>query len=165
MKNFKKLIENASEDKEKVIDELSKSYEDLIRDKELYTFNVEKEMESRELHKLETFKTSYLNFKLPKFKGYDSAMDIFTFKSAIKKFYEKRTPRTMLPDLLTNNYLEDPALSLVKSVKDISEIRDRLKLAYGDPRSMLKKEISEISKFTALWKFKEPKKLIYGRFK
>ena len=122
-------------------------------------------MESRELHKLETFKTSYLNFKLPKFKGYDSAMDIFTFKSAIKKFYEKRTPRTMLPDLLTNNYLEDPALSLVKSVKDISEIRDRLKLAYGDPRSMLKKEISEISKFTALWKFKEPKKLIYGRFK
>ena len=45
-KNFKKLIENASEDKEIVIGELSKSYEDFIRDKELYTFNVEKEMES-----------------------------------------------------------------------------------------------------------------------
>ena len=45
-KNFKKLIENASEDKEIVIGELSKSYEDFIRDKELYTFNVEKERES-----------------------------------------------------------------------------------------------------------------------
>ena len=68
-KNLKEVIENASEDKEIVIDELSKSYKDLISDKELYTFNIEKEMESRELHKLKTFKASCLNIKLPKFKG------------------------------------------------------------------------------------------------
>ena len=46
-KNLKDLIENASEDKEIVIDELSNSYKDLIRDKELYTFNIEKDVESR----------------------------------------------------------------------------------------------------------------------
>ena len=46
----------------------------------------------------------------------------------------------MLPDLLINSYLEDPTLLLVKSVKDISEIWNRLKLAYGDPKSMLKKK-------------------------
>ena len=51
-KNLKDLIENASEDKKIVIDELSNSYKDLIWDKELYTFNIEKEVESRELHKL-----------------------------------------------------------------------------------------------------------------
>ena len=51
-KNLKELIENASEDKETVIDEISKGYKDLIWDKELYTFNIEKEVESRELHKL-----------------------------------------------------------------------------------------------------------------
>ena len=72
-------------------------------------------MESRELHKLETLKASCLNIKLPKFKGYDSARDIFTFQSIFEKLYEKRTPRKMLPDLLINDYLEDPALSLVKS--------------------------------------------------
>ena len=33
-KNIKELIENAFEDKETVIDELSKGYKDLIRDKE-----------------------------------------------------------------------------------------------------------------------------------
>ena len=119
-------------------------------------------MESRELHKLETFKASCLNIKLPKFKGYDSAMDIFTFQSTFEKLYEKRTPKTMLPDLLINNYLEDPALSLVKSVKDISEIWDRLKSAYGDPKSMHKKKHCEISKFTALWKIKEPEKRMEG---
>ena len=55
-KDLKELIEDASENKETVFDELSKSYKDLIRDKELYTSNIEKEVESRELHKLETFK-------------------------------------------------------------------------------------------------------------
>ena len=119
-------------------------------------------MESRELHKLETFKESCLNIKLPKFKGCDSAMDIFTLQSMLEKLHEKRTPRTMLPGLLINNYLEDTALSLVKSVKDISEIWDRLKLAYGDPKSMLKKKLCEINKFTALWKIKEPEKLMEG---
>ena len=84
-------------------------------------------------------------------------MGIFTFHST-----NSRTPRTMLPDLLINNYLEDPALSLVKSMKDISEIWDRLKLAYGDPKSMVKKKICEISKFTALRKIKEPEKLMEG---
>ena len=68
----------------------------------------------------------------------------------------------MLPDLLINNYLEDPALPLVKSVKDISEKWNRLKLAYGDPKSMLKKEFCEISKFTALSKIKETEKLMEG---
>ena len=93
-----------SEDKEIVINELSKSYKNLIRDKELHIFNVEKEVESREVHKLETFKASCLNIKLLKFKGYDSPMDIFTFLSAFDKLYEKRTPRTMLPELLISNY-------------------------------------------------------------
>ena len=42
-------------------------------------------MESRKLRKLETFKASGLNIKLPKFRGYDSAMGIFTFPSTFEK--------------------------------------------------------------------------------
>ena len=97
-------------------------------------------MESRELHKLETFKVSWLNIKLPKLKGYDSAMDIFKFQSMCEKLNEKRIPRIILPDLLINNYLKDPVLSLVKSVRHILEIWDQLKLAHGNPKSMLKKK-------------------------
>ena len=118
-------------------------------------------MESRELHKLEICKASCLNIKLPKIKGYVSAADIFTFQSTFEKLYEKRTPRTMLPDLLINNYLEDPALPLVKSVKDISEIWNRLKLAYCDPKSMLKKNFKQI--YSAVENQRTRK--TYGRFK
>ena len=46
-------------------------------------------------------------------------MDTLTFQSTFEKLYKKRTPRTRLLELLINNYLEDPALSLVKNVKDI----------------------------------------------
>ena len=45
-------------------------------------------------------------------------------------------------------------------MKDIPEIWDRLKLACDDPKSMLKKRLCEISKFTALWKIKEPENLM-----
>ena len=45
-------------------------------------------------------------------------------------------------------------------MKDISEVWYQPKLAYGDPKSMLKKKLCEISKVTALWKIKKPEKLI-----
>ena len=61
-KNLKEHIENASEDKEIVINELLKGYKDLIWDKELYTFNIEKEMESRELHKARNIQSTVLKY-------------------------------------------------------------------------------------------------------
>ena len=61
-KNLKEHIENASEDKEIVINELLKGYKDLIWDKELYTFNIEKEVESRELHKARNIQSTVLKY-------------------------------------------------------------------------------------------------------
>ena len=61
-KNLKERIENASEDKEIVINELLKGYKDLIWDKELYTFNIEKEVESRELHKARNIQSTVLKY-------------------------------------------------------------------------------------------------------
>ena len=61
-RNLKEHIENASEDKEIVINELLKGYKDLIWDKELYTFNIEKEVESRELHKARNIQSTVLKY-------------------------------------------------------------------------------------------------------
>ena len=61
-KNLKEHIENASEDKEIVINKLLKGYKDLIWDKELYTFNIEKEVESRELHKARNIQSTVLKY-------------------------------------------------------------------------------------------------------
>ena len=43
--------------------------------------------------------------ELPKFSGYDSEMDFFTFKSQFRKLVEERVSKKHLADYLKHNYL------------------------------------------------------------
>ena len=161
-KRFRELLESSSTEIEDDINNISHLYKELVAENEIYIHSLEKQIKIRELNKQDLFKESNLNIKLSKFKGYESQTDIYTFQSEFEKLHERCTPKRMLPDLLKNNYLEDPALSIVKSVDDIKEIWDRLKSAYGDPKSMLTKKLLEVSKFGMLWKIKEPERLMEG---
>ena len=117
-------------------------------------------MIEREVDKKAKFNASNLNIKLPIFKGYDSKMGIFSFQIVFENIYLQSTPKKMLPDLLRNNFLDNPALSLVKHVDDITEIWKRLKQAYGDPKTMLSKKLKGITREAQLWKISE--KLVEG---
>ena len=94
-KNLKERIENASEDKEIVINELLTGYKDLFGIRSFTHSTSKKKWKVENCTKLETFKAPCLNIKLPKLKGYDSAMNILTFQLTFEKPYEKRIPRTM----------------------------------------------------------------------
>jgi len=83
---------------------------------------------------------SSLKIKLSKLKGYSSSTDIYSFQNDFEKLHLRTTPKYLLRDLLRNNFLDEPALSLVKGIVDIDSIWERLKLAYGDPRTMLNKK-------------------------
>ena len=83
-----------------------------------------------------------LNINLSKFGGYDSEMDIYTFQYEFEKLHLRTTPKKMLSDLLKYNYLDEPALSLVKSLDNIDEMWSRLKKAYGDAKTLLNKKLS-----------------------
>ena len=120
------------------MDGTRRSYDELIEAKNQYELFVKNQIDEREILKEDSFKTSYLDIKLSEFHGYESELDVFTFQAEFEKLYSKKTPTKMLPDLLKNNYLGDPALSLVKRLDDIDEIWTRLHKAYGDPRIMLK---------------------------
>ena len=56
----------------------------------------------------------------------------------------------MLPDVLKNNFLEDPALPLVKNVDDINQLRKRSIATYGCPKIMLHKKMATLKDFTPL---------------
>ena len=73
----------------------------------------------KELSKEELFRRSSPNIKLQKFKGYESLVDIYTFKKEFEKVYIKSSPKRLLADVLKNNFLEDLALSLVNEVECI----------------------------------------------
>ena len=72
------------------------------------------EISERGIDKHQLFKEKILNIRLSKFSGLNSSRDYYTFKDELEKVHLQTTP--MLPELLRNNYLEDPALSLVKNI-------------------------------------------------
>ena len=155
-------IPESYDNKNDVIKEMNEKYEHLIREKELYEKFVQFQIVERELAKEKSFQVSSLNIKLQKFKNYDTEMDIYTFQSEFEKLYLKSTPRKMLPDLLKYNHLAEPALSLVKSLDNIDDMWSRLQKAYGDPKTMLNKKLSDVRKIGALWKIKDNERIKEG---
>ena len=81
----------------------------------------------------------------------------------IKPEHQTRsTPRRMLPYVLKNNFLEDPALRLAKNVGDINELWKHLIATYGNPKIMLHKKMATLNNFTPLWKISNPEKISDG---
>ena len=109
------------------------------------------------MDKEKKFKEASLNIKLGKFSGYNSNKDFYTFKDEFEKLYLRITPTRMLPELLKNNHLDGPALTLVKHVDEVDEIWKRLKKTYGDPKVLLSNKLDELTKIE-LSKSKDPEK-------
>ena len=103
-----------------------------------------------------------LNIKIPEFKGYDSTLDIYTFKSKFEKVHLKDTPMHLLPDLLKNNFLEGPALLVVNDLQDINEIWKQLKESFRDCKLMLSKKLNLLNSIDLSRKQKDSSKLIDG---
>ena len=61
-----------------------------------YTSSVNEEAKSREITKLENFNESNLKISLPKFNGYKSMLDIYTFQSEFLKIHQKTTSKRMI---------------------------------------------------------------------
>ena len=153
------IIPPQEEHRNDIIDKIKSMYQKVIDEKKLYENHVQQELAERELMKEFFFKTSSLNIKLAKFTGFSAELDIFTFQSEFEKLYKRSTPKHLLPDLLKNNFLDDAALALVKTVETIEEIWRRLKIAYGDPKVMIQRRLAEVERIGMLTKLKKPEDL------
>eukprot|EP00794_Sanderia_malayensis_P000917 gene917-224_t len=91
-----------------------------------------------------------------------SATDFYTFKDNFNKLHELSTPKHLLPELLKNNFLKGPALSMVKSLTDIDEIWKQLQFAYGDVKMLLAKKLKHVSTIDSLSKFNDVNALAHS---
>ena len=146
----------------KAVEELGKKYDIIISKKTGFLKDLEKEVDERELNKRDLIKEGKLNINLPKFSGYDSPLDIYTFQTEFEKLNGRTSTKRVLPDLLINNHLSEPALSLVKHVDSMPEIWERLKATFGDTRFLLAKKVAKLDNVSQLGKTKDPEKLIAG---
>ena len=142
------------------VDEVTQTYHKLCELKQSYAESLQAEVKKKEIIKQKKFSSSKLNIKLSKFKGYDSTVDIYSFQSDFEKLHINSIPTSLLPDLLKNNYLDGPALTLVKGVDEIDEIWRRLKASYGDAKLLLSKKLSHLSQTSRLWRMRDPEKQI-----
>ena len=162
MENLSKMVHNLLEysnsvEKDEVDEIMANHSNSLLKE---YFKDINNEVKNREITKQKFFDESKLRINLPKFSGYESKLDIYSFQSEVLKIYEQTTPKQMMTDLLKNNLLEGSALSLVKSMKDIEDMWKRLKGAYGDPILLLKKKLSQIQNISQLWKIRHQEKLV-----
>ena len=141
---------------------LGKRYTLVVNLKSKFNEDLTSEIGRRELNKRDLIKEAKLNINLSKFSGYDSDLDIYTFQSEFEKLNLRTTTKRVLPDLLINNYLSEPALSLVKHLDNIDEIWVRLKEVYGDTKFLLTKKISSLSDIQSFKGSRDPGKIIAG---
>ena len=153
------IIPEEYDNKEEIISEMISKYDDLVKEKENYENFIQTEIQEREISKEKSFQVASLNINLSKFGGYDSDTDIYTFQREFDKLHLKSTPKKMLGDLLKYNYLTEPALSLVKSMDNIDEMWKRLKKAYGDSNTLLRKKLSAVQRIGSLCKMKDAERL------
>ena len=103
---------------------------------------------------------SILNIELPKFRGYKSPMDIYSFQTEFEKLISPRIQKKLLPEYLKRNYLEGPALMIVKEITDIDTMWAKLKESFGCASLLLQNKLSDVRKVGPIWKIKDNEKLI-----
>ena len=122
---------------------------------------------AQELHSLiktrdiseEKLKSRDIGIELPKFSGYGSTLDIYSFKAQFEKLVQPNKQRRYWVDTLKNNYLSGAAQTLVASVEDIDIAWDKLTSAYGDMRLLLQNKIGGLEKIGSLDKVRGDEKL------
>ena len=89
IKDLSSLTQAWDLEQEEAIRKITADYLHLITQKNEYCTFIKEECSIRELSKEESFKTSNLNIKLQKFKGYESSADIYTFRSEFEKVFSR----------------------------------------------------------------------------
>ena len=163
MEKFTELVKEIPgryDKEENVLNQVRKIRDDLMIVKATYQSELEKEISNHDLSANKLQKASLLNIELPRFKGYNSALDIYTFQTDVEKLVSPNIQRKLLPDYLKRNYLDGPALLLVKEINDLKGICAKLKEAFGCVMLLLQNKLSEVKKHGPLWKIKDKERLI-----
>ena len=123
--------------------------------KKLHALMCERDISAEKLRNAST-----ITVELAKFKGYESKLDIYSFRSEFEKLIQPSCQKHLWVDTLKNNYLAGPAFTLVERTESLSEIWEKLTGAYGNVRLLLQNKIAKLDKFESLDKIKDDDKMI-----
>ena len=137
----------------------SKIREKLAEKREKFSASLQKIVIERDITPEKMKNVSGLTIELPKYSGYESKMDYFTFKSQFQKLIEPKVQKKYWPDYLKRNYLSGQAYTLVEKETDYNKIWTRLRESYGNSRLLLQNKLATLDKIGGLWKIRGDKKI------
>ena len=150
--NYQTMLKTQSTSELSVrISNVETRYLKLCEQRDKFTDSLNEQFTTRDIDKYKSFKASNLNIEMKKFSGYDSPVDIYTFKSNFYKLNHRDTPTKLLPDLLINNYLAETALSLVKGLTGLFQ-------AYGSSKILLARKLLELKRLDPVRAKADPSK-------
>ena len=100
------IIPDSVSQKDRKLNELSDKYRSLLSADKDFRERLDAEMKKRELTKEKSFETSTLKINLPKFGGYDSKIDVYTFQENFEKVHKAKTPKRLVLELLKAQLLD-----------------------------------------------------------
>ena len=103
-----------------------------------------------------------LKIELGKFKGYESNVDIYTFRSDFSKLVEPEVRKNLWADYLKKNHLAGAAQNLVAKIEDIESIWEKLIQVYGNTEMLLQNKIASLKKFSDLESQKDDEKIAFS---
>ena len=130
-----------------------------LEKRNMYAQNLHRIITNRDISEEKLKNSSNLSIDLAKFQGYESKLDIYSFKSEFEKLIQHSVQKRYWADTLKKNYLSGPALILVKNTDDIEEIWTKLVDAYGNVKLLLQNKLGHLDRLEKLGKIKSDEKL------
>lgn len=143
-----KLIENARNLEKETLDKRNE-----------YAKKLHKIISTRDISDEKLRNSNNLSIDLSKFQGYESKLDIYSFKTEFEKLIQPVIQKPYWADTLKKNYLSGPALILVESTEDITEIWSKLIQAYGNVKLLFQNKLGNLDRYEKLSKIKNDEKL------
>ena len=129
---------------------------------DVFVKSVGKAMLDRDISEKKLKNAAGLNIKLTKFVGYNSEIDIYTFRTEFSKLIEPNVQRCLWSDYLKKNCLGGAAHNLVAKEESINEIWKKLFQVYGDTNLIFQNKISALDKYSNFGKLKDDAKIAYA---
>ena len=151
---FSKIVSVHCGDDDEMVIKTCKTKQNALTARNHYAQKLHDIMSKRDISEEKLKKSSSIPMELSKFNGYDSKLDIYSFRSEFEKLVHQSLQKIYWLDALKNTYLSGPALTLVEKTESIDEAWEKLIAAYGNVKMLLQNKMSSLDKLENLEKVK-----------
>ena len=124
--------------------------EQALKCRNTYAMTLHDLMMERDITEEKLKKSLATPIDLEKFTGFNSKMDIYTFRSEFERLIQPGRQKIYWLDILRRNYLSGAALTLVEQVTSIDEAWKKLLTSFGDVRLLLQNKLASLDNITIL---------------